>query len=71
MSDMWSRWARRHRLIGLGFLTGTAVAIAIAVLAFTIELAPLVGALAAFALVMVIHAGFEFHTAHKYAKAVS
>lgn len=68
MTGMWSRWAARRRLAGLGFLTGAAVAIAIAVLAFTVELAPIVGALAAFALVLTVHAGFEFYDAAKYAR---
>lgn len=68
MTGMWSRWAARRRLAGLGFLTGAAVAIAVAVIAFTIDLAPLVGALVAFALVLVVHAGFEFWDAVKYAR---
>lgn len=68
---MWSRWAARRRLVGLGFLTLAAVAIAIAVIAFTIDLAPLVGALVAFAMVLIVHAGFEFYEAHKYARLAS
>lgn len=71
MTGMWSRWAARRRLAGLAFLTGAAVAIAVAVLVFTIELAPLVGGLVAFALVLIVHALFEFYEAHKYARLAS
>ncbi|WP_136032525.1 hypothetical protein [Microbacterium sp. PF5] len=66
MNSMWSRWARRRRIAGLTFLAGAAIAIALAVLAFTIELAPVSGALAAFAAALIVHAGFEFIDAAKY-----
>lgn len=36
MTGMWSRWARRHRITGLGFLVGAAVSIATAALLFTL-----------------------------------
>jgi len=52
----------------LAFLGIAAVAIAIAVLAFTIELAPLVGALIAGAVVLIVHAGFEFVDAARFAR---
>jgi len=63
---MWSRWARRSRLTGLAFLTGAAVAIAAAALLWVIGVGWLTGVLAAFSCALIVHAGFDFHTAHKY-----
>lgn len=35
MTGMWSRWARERRITGLIYLTGAAIALAVAVLLFT------------------------------------
>lgn len=71
MSSMWSRWARRHRITGLGFLTGAAVAIAVAVLLFTLRHGYWSGALIVTAIACLIHAGFAFYDATKYARLAS
>lgn len=71
MSDMRKRWAARRRLAGLVFLGGAAVAIAIAVLLFTLGHGYWAGALAVTAAAFLVHAGFEFFDAYKYARLAS
>ncbi|MFJ6429680.1 hypothetical protein [Microbacterium maritypicum] len=68
MTGMWARWVARRRLVGLGFLTGAAVAIAVAVLLFTLGRGFWSGALVVTATACLVHAGFEFHDATKYAR---
>ncbi len=71
MSGMWSRWARVRRIVGLSYMGGAAVAIAVAVLLFTLQ-EPLTvflgGALMGAALGLVILAGIEFWWGWKYAR---
>lgn len=63
---MWARWARRHRLIGLTFLSITAVAIAVAVLLFTTNHPYWAGAFAGVGVGFIAHAGVAFFMAHRY-----
>lgn len=68
MTGMWEAWARRRRILGLGFLTGAAVAIAVAVLLFLLGHGDWSGALVVTAAALIVHAGFEFFDAHKYTR---
>lgn len=68
MTGMWSRWAARRRLVGLGFLTGAAVAIAIAVLVWSagggwLTVFPIIATAA-----LLVLAGYAFADAAKYAR---
>lgn len=71
MTGMWDRWARRHRITGLVYLTGAAVAIAVAALLFFAGHGYWSGALIVTATACLIHAGFEFHDGAKYARLAS
>ena len=66
MNVMWSRWARQRRLTGLAFLTGAAVAIAVAALLFFLGAGYLSGAAGVTATALIVHAGYEFFEATKY-----
>jgi hypothetical protein len=66
--SMWERWARHRRIVGLAYLTGAAVAIAIAVLLFITGHGFWSGALIVTATAAIIHAAFAFVDAHKYAR---
>lgn len=71
MTGMWSRWARERRITGLIYLTGAAIAGAVAVLLFTLH-APIELTLSALmslgAVALVILAVIEFAWARKYAR---
>lgn len=68
MSSMWEEWASRRRLVGVVFLGGAAVAIAVAVVLFLTSAWAFVTVPAVTALTLTIHAGFEFIDAHRYAR---
>ncbi len=68
MTGMWRRWARRRRIVGLGYLTLSAVTIAIAFLVYTTGTLPVAGLLAGFALALILNAVFEFAQAARYAR---
>lgn len=71
MTGMWSRWARERRITGLVYLTGAAIALAVAALLFTLN-APIEHALSALmalgAIALIILAIIEFTWARKYAR---
>ena len=71
MTTMWKRWAARRRVLGVSFLGGAAVAIAIAFLLFMLGQGYWSGALLVTATALLIHAGFEFFDARKYARLAS
>ncbi len=68
MTGMWRRWARRRRFVGLGYLTLSAAAIAVAFLMYTVGDSMSVGVLAGFALALILTAVFEFALAARYAR---
>lgn len=68
MTAMWSRWARRKRLLGLAYLTTTALAIAGAVLLWAIGAGLLVLIPGAIGCVSLVLATDAFATANRYAR---
>lgn len=71
MNGMWRRWAQRKRLVGVAYLGGAAIALAVAFLVWAVGGGWLVGfPILAFALLIVL-AGYAFIDAHRYAKQVS
>lgn len=68
MSGMWERWARRCRLVALGFLAAAGVSVAVAVLLFSIGHGYLSGALIVTSCALLVHASFELWDAYRYAK---
>ena len=66
MSGMWRRWARVRRLIGLTYLTIAAVALAIAVLVFTLGYGIVAGTLTGISIMFTAAAAIEFFMAAKY-----
>lgn len=70
MNGMWRRWAQQKRLVGVIYLGGAALALAGAVLLWSIGGGWLVGfAVLAVALLIVL-GGYAFIDAHRYAKQV-
>lgn len=68
MSGMWRRWARRKRLFGVIYLGGAAVALAGAVLLWSIGGGWLVGFAVLAVALLVVLAGYAFIDAHRFAK---
>lgn len=66
MTGMWRRLARRRRVVGLTYLTLAAVAMAIAVLMFTIGAGLVSGFLGVITAALVVTAGVEFARAARY-----
>jgi uncharacterized membrane protein len=65
---MWSRWAARRRLVGLGFLTGAAVAIAAAFLVWVVGGGWLIIFPILVTAALLVLAGYAFVDAAKYAR---
>lgn len=68
MSGMWRRWARRRRLVGISFLTLTAISLGVAVLLFFTGHGFLAGVTGGAALGLCSYAVVEFVWAAHYAR---
>ena len=68
MSGMWRHWARRRRLVGLTYLTLAAIALAVAVLIWSVGASVMAGLLTLAVVALLVLAVIEFAYARKYSR---